>query len=134
MLDMQEKNNKRSNKVRDHCRIAGKYRGAAHKESNLKLKISRILPIIFHNLQGYDSHIIFKVLHKFSIKNIDVIPKSSEKYMSIIINNNITFLDSLQFQKASLDNLTKHLEDKDFKYMSSEFINHDIKDLRGKIA
>ena len=54
--------------------------------------------------------------------------------MSIIINNNITFLDSLQFQKASLDNLTKNLEDKDFKYMSSEFINHDIKDLRGKIA
>ena len=92
---------KDQDKVRDYCRITGKHRGAAHKEYNLKLKISRILPIIFHNLQGYDGHIIFKGLHKFSIKNNDVIPKSSEKYMGIIINNNITFLDSLQFQKVS---------------------------------
>ena len=48
------------NKVRDHCHIAGKYRGAAHWNCNINLKISKKLPVIFHNLRGYDSHLIFK--------------------------------------------------------------------------
>ena len=33
------------NKVRDHCHITGKYRVAAHSQCNLKLKISKKLPI-----------------------------------------------------------------------------------------
>ena len=47
-------------KVRDHYHITSKYRGAAHSQCNLKLKIPKKLPIIFHNLEGYDGHIIFK--------------------------------------------------------------------------
>ena len=43
-------------KVRDHCYITGKFRGAAHKECNLKLRIPRKIPIKFHNLEGYDEH------------------------------------------------------------------------------
>ena len=85
-------------KVRDH--ITRKFRGAAHKECNSKLRIPRKLPIIFHNLEGYDGHIIFKELNNFDNIDIQVIPKSSEKYMSIIINKNIIFLDSLQFFKV----------------------------------
>ena len=38
-------NNK--DKVRDHCHITGKFRGAAHKECNSKLRIPRKLQIIF---------------------------------------------------------------------------------------
>ena len=53
------------NKVRDHYHITGKYRGAAHSRCNLKLKIPRKLPIIFHNLENYDEHITF----------IQVVPK-----------------------------------------------------------
>ena len=41
------------NKVRDHCHITGKYRGAAHWNCNINMKISKKLPIIFHNLRGY---------------------------------------------------------------------------------
>ena len=41
--------------------------------------------------------------------------------MSIIVNRNIVFLDSLQFCKASLDSLASNLEDKDFKHLMSEF-------------
>ena len=56
-------------KVIDHCHMAGKYRGAAHNQCNLKLKIPKILPIIFHNLENYDGHIIFEELNNFN--NID---------------------------------------------------------------
>ena len=47
-------------KVRDHCHIKGKYSGAAHWSCNINLKISNKRPVIFHNLTGYDSHLIFK--------------------------------------------------------------------------
>ena len=47
-------------KVRDHCHITGKYRGAAHSRCYLKLKIPKQLSIIFHNLEVYNGHIIFK--------------------------------------------------------------------------
>ena len=82
------------NKRRDHCHITGKYRGAAHSQCNLKLKIPRKLPVNFHNLENYDGHIIFKELNNFDNIDIQVIPKTSEKYMSIIVNRNIVFLDS----------------------------------------
>ena len=44
-----EKINNDKDKVRDHSHINGNYRGAAHSQGNLTLKISRKLPIIFHN-------------------------------------------------------------------------------------
>ena len=65
-------------------------------------------------MQGYDGHLIFKELNNFDV-TIDVIPKTIEKYMTIIVNKNITFIDSLQFIKASLDTLASDLEDNDFK-------------------
>ena len=125
-------NNK--DKVRDHCHITGKYRGAAHSQCNLKLKIPKKLPIIFHNLEGYDGHIIFKELNNFDNIDIQVIPKSSEKYMSIIINKNIIFLDSLQFYKGSLDSLAGNLQDSDFKHLMSEFPPNKLEILRKKDA
>ena len=89
------------------------------------------MPIIFHNL-GYDGHLIFRELNKFKDIDIQVIPKSSEKYMSIIINKNIVFLDSLQFCKASLDDLAGDLEDQDYKHLMSEFQSDQLELLRKK--
>ena len=107
-------------KVRDHCHVTGKFRGAAHNKCNLKLRIPRKLPIIFHNLQGYDGHIIFKELNNFDV-DIAVIPKGIDKYMSIIVNRHITFIDSLQFYNGSLDTLASNLKDEDFQHLISEF-------------
>ena len=41
--------------------------------------------------------------------------------MSIIVNWHITFVESLQFYKGSLDTLASNLNDEDFKHLTSEF-------------
>ena len=107
-------------KVRDHCHITGEFRGAAHNQCTLKLRIPTKLSIIFHNLEGYERHIIFKELHNFDV-TVDVMPKTIEKYMSIIVNRNITFIDPNEFYKGTLDTFASSLEDNDFKYLMSEF-------------
>ena len=98
------------------------------------LKIPGKLPIIFHNLENYDEHLIFKESNNFDNIDIQVIPKTSEKYMSITVNRNIIFLDSNQFYKGKLDNHASNLEDKDFKYLLSEFSIDKLELLKGKDA
>ena len=60
-------------KVKDHCHIAGKYRGSAHRDCNIKVKLNDKTPVVFHNLKNYDSHLIMQELGKFNLK-INVIP------------------------------------------------------------
>ena len=60
-------------KVRGHCHITGKFRGAAHCDCNINFQLTKKIPLIFQNLKGYDSHLIFSELHKFNLK-VDVIP------------------------------------------------------------
>ena len=67
-------------RVRDHCHIFGKFRGAAHQDCNINLKISNRVPVIFHNLRGYDSHLIIKEMCNFDV-DINVIPNGLEKYV-----------------------------------------------------
>ena len=68
-------------KVRDHCHVTRKFRGAAHWSCNINLQLTKKVPVIFHNLKGYDSHLIFCELNKFDVK-ISVIPNGLEKYMT----------------------------------------------------
>ena len=68
-------------KVRDHCHVNGKFRRAAHGSCNINLQITKKVPVIFHNLRGYNSHLIFSELDKFDVK-ISVIPNGLEKYMA----------------------------------------------------
>ena len=120
-----------TDKVRNYCHITGKFRRAAHNQCNLKLKIPKKLPIIFHNLEGYDGHIIFNELNNFDV-TIDVIPKTIEKYMSIIVNRTITFIDSNKFYKGTLDTLASNLDDNDFKYLMSQFSPDKIRNTKKK--
>ena len=50
-------------KVHDHFHSVGSYRGAGHHESNLMYSISKSgwkLPVVIHNVKGYDGHLIVK--------------------------------------------------------------------------
>ncbi|KAK3756562.1 hypothetical protein RRG08_007587 [Elysia crispata] len=70
--------------VRDHCHITGKYRGAAHNACNLKLRLNpktTTIPVVFHNLRGYDSHLLMQVISKVEGR-ISCIPNNTEKYIS----------------------------------------------------
>ena len=89
--------------VRDHRHVTGKFRGAAHWSWNINLQLTKKVPIIFHNLRGYDTHLVFDDLKKFDVK-IDVIPNGLKKYMAFILNKNLYFIDSMQFMNSSLEN------------------------------
>ena len=52
-------------KVRDHCQVTGKFRGAAHGNCNINFQLTKKFPVIFHNLRGYNSHLVFNELNKF---------------------------------------------------------------------
>ena len=68
-------------KVRDHCHVTGKFRGVAQKICNVNFQLTKKVPVIFRNLKGYDSHLIFNELDKFDVK-IKVIANGLEKYMA----------------------------------------------------
>ena len=102
--------------VRDHCHISGKYRGVAHWSCNINLKITKKVLVMFHNLKGYDSLLIFKELGNFNVK-ISVIPNALEKYMACTVNKNLVFIDSMQFMNSSLDSVVKFLMSEDFEYL-----------------
>ena len=109
--------NKVVEKVRDHNHFTGEYIGAACNKCNLSRRNRYpFLPVMFHNLRGYDMHHILKhAINQFPQFNITCIPQSSEKFMSLTANNSkkghaqIRFLDTLQFLNASLHTLVSSL-------------------------
>lgn len=123
--------------VRDHCHITGKYRGSAHQECNLQLRLNPEevkIPVIFHNLRGYDSHFIMQeigaIVKNHTYKNnkgeekqmnINAIPNNMEKYMAFMLGNHLTFIDSFQFMSSSLEKLVSNLPKESLKYTSKSF-------------
>ncbi len=131
-------------KCRDHCHITGKYRGAACNKCNLRMRVPKFVPVLFHNLEGYDSYLFVRSLG-LSDGDIKCIPKTDEKYISfskdILMEtelifttdkneNDITkekkhylemrFLDSLKFMNKSLDKLVKTLGEDQFETLTSQ--------------
>ena len=106
--------------IRDHCHITGKYRGSAHRDFNINIKLNHKIPVVFHNLKKYDSHLIMQELGKFII---NVIPNGLKKYMSFSTNNKLSFIDSFHFLSSSIDSLVENLRNDDFKYLSQGFDN-----------
>ena len=122
----------KGDRVRDHCHFTGEYRGASHNSCNLQCKKPLILPVIFHNLQGYDAHLFIKQLSGLK-GELNCIPSTEEKYVSfskkikvdeyrsrktgemVTLNFEIRFIDSFKFLQTSLANLVGNLQPDDFQ-------------------
>ena len=101
---------KKNYKVRDHCHYTGKYRGAAHNICNLRYKVPKEIPVVFHNGSTYDYHFIIKELVKEFEGNFDCLGENTEKYITFSVllkkkieNKNLEityktkFIDSFRF-------------------------------------
>ena len=131
----------KKSKVKDHCHFTGKYRGAAHNKCNLECRKPLILPVIFHNLQGYDAHLFIKQLAKVA-GDLTSIPTTEEKYISfskfIAVDQyyskkrekvlfkkfEIRFIDSFKFLQTSLSNLVSNLQPSDFTNLQKNVKNN----------
>ena len=138
----------RFKKVRDHCHLTGKFRGAAHNKCNLEYRLPKFYPVIFHNLSGYDSHLFIKNLGKSEGK-IDCIPNNEEKYISFskhilvdkFINKKgeekevireIRFIDSFKFMATSLDSLVNNLPKESFKNLTEFYEGEQLDIIKRK--
>ena len=65
MLDLSNLFDNDEEKVRDNCHITGKFRDATHWNCTISFQLTKKVTVIFHNLRGYDSHLIFNELDKF---------------------------------------------------------------------
>ena len=123
----------KNDKVRDHCHYTGKYRRALHSKCNLMLKRNRTIPVFFHNLTGYDSHLFVKRLADTKGK-VDCIPHNEEKYITfnkdvlvdtiekddkeVNIYSRLRFIDTMNFMGTSLEKLVNNMEKPMFKHTS----------------
>ena len=118
-------------KVKDHCHYTGKYRGAAHDICNLRYKIAKEIPVVFHNGSTYDYHLIIKNLAEEFEGEFECLGENTEKYItfSIPIKEEITkrdkngkdkivkisykikFFDSYRFMSTSLSKLVDNLSE-----------------------
>ncbi|XP_076665017.1 uncharacterized protein LOC143367266 [Andrena cerasifolii] len=127
-------------RVRDHCHLSGRFRGPAHSECNLNYKNAFYIPIVFHNLSGYDSHFIIEEIATAFEGSVGVLPITKEKYISFTKNVEDTadsdsrkciklrFIDSYKFLNTSLDKLASFLSADKLKILRSEFETLSIED------
>ena len=119
-----DNNDKKQQKVRDHCHYTGKYRGAAHNICNLRYKIPKEIPVVFHNGSTYDYHCIIKELIKEFEGNFECLGENTEKYITFLvpikkkidnkdleITYKIKFIDSYRFMSSSLSKLVDNLSE-----------------------
>ena len=139
-----------NDRVRDHCHYTGCYRGAAHNSCNLKYRKPESVPVFFHNLTGYDSHLFIKKLGSSNKKEtIECIPNNEEKYITFtktIITGqyknkkgeeknktfNIVFKDSLKFMSSSLGALVNNLPKNGFKNISKYYTPEQVELIKQK--
>ena len=122
--ELNNNDGKKNYTVRDHCHYTGKYGGAAHNVCNLRYKVPKEIPIVFHNGSTYDYHFIIKELVKKFDGNFDCLGENTEKYITfsvslkkkienknLEINYKIKFIDSFRFMSSSLSKIVDNLSE-----------------------
>lgn len=102
--------------VMDHDHFTSEPRGFCHQNCNLNYKTSFVIPVIFHNLSGYDAHFIIMKIATAVKGALTLLAINDEKYISFtksVGHNNIKFkfIDSYRFMSASLDELVSNLSE-----------------------
>ena len=125
-------------RVRDHDHMTGAYRGAAHNKCNLAYHFSHrpgvrkspatehsdqpcpvtksmeyVLPVVFHNLRGYDCHLLMSDIGAYKSEKLKCIPNNTERYLSVSLGC-LRFIDSYQFMAAPLEKLVANLDSDKF--------------------
>ena len=111
--------------VRDHCHVTGKYRGSAHTDCNLSYRLTIKIYVIFHNLSGHNSYLIMQEIGEFN-KDSNIIPNNMEKYLALMIDINLIFIDSFQFMNQSLSDLANNLPKDGFCHTKNEFGSNNL--------
>jgi len=117
-------------KVRDHDHLTGLYRGPACNRCNINYKLPNFIPVVLHNLSGYDSHFIVPELGRDD-GSIDVLASSTEKFISFskkVGKIKLRFLDSFRFMPSSLQTLSENLR-RDDLVETSKIVPNDKMDL-----
>ena len=99
-----------------------KYRGAAHDIGNLRCKVPKEFPVVFHNVSTCDYHFLIKELAEEFEGEFECLGENTEKYITFSVpikkeitktdkdgNNKIMkisykikFIDSFRFMSSSL--------------------------------
>lgn len=118
-------------RVRDHDHLTGLYRGALHNSCNLKYRLNKKIPVVFHNLRNYDAHLIMQGFKKIKDHEISVIANNMEKYISFSLSKKhnksritLQFVDSFQFMSTSLEKLVDNLPHNQFKILNENITSH----------
>ena len=76
---------KKIQKGGEHCHYTEKYRGAAHSICNLRYKIKKEIPAVFHNGSTYDYYFIIKYLARKLKGNFTRLGENTEKYITFSV-------------------------------------------------
>ncbi|XP_015781366.1 uncharacterized protein LOC107359396 [Tetranychus urticae] len=108
-------------KVRDHCHITGKFRGAAHRNCNINAKISKEIPVYLHNGSKYDFKLFTKKLYaRKDINKLDIIPSTEETFFCISAKKSgqytkVVFKDTIRHTGETLEKMAGNLTSDLFK-------------------
>ena len=105
--------------VKNYCHITGEYRGSTNQSCSATFPTDKKIPVILHNLKGYDSHLIMQEICKFD-KKTSITLNSMVRYMALMLGKNLDFIDSMQFIKSILEKSVHNLSKDKSKYLSQE--------------
>ena len=134
--------------MKDHCHYTVKFREAAHNVYNLRYKVPKKIPVVFHNGSAYDYHFIIKQLAEEFKGQFECLGENTEKYITFSvpikeddnskkITYKLKFIDSYRFMQSKLSDLVDNLSEINKKEcpkcMGKNKLNRNVILLRQKI-